>query len=135
MRIFKTRVFARFAKTAGLTDKALLEAAHEVADGLVDAELGGNLFKKRVALLGGGRRGGARTILVHCKSPGRIYFLYGFEKSAKETLTSKELTAYRKLEKEYSKFSDEQLSALVKARELEEIKDGNSKKDSKKTQE
>ena len=42
----------------------LLKAAKEIDQGLVDASLGGNLVKKRVARKGEGKRGGFRTIVV-----------------------------------------------------------------------
>jgi len=41
MRVFKTKSFARQAKSAGLSDRALLEAARELQSGLFDANLGG----------------------------------------------------------------------------------------------
>jgi hypothetical protein len=57
-------VFARWARKEGVTDRALRVAVAEMESGLVDARLGGGLFKKRVALPGGGKRGGARTIVA-----------------------------------------------------------------------
>lgn len=65
MRIFKTRAFARDARAEGLTDKCLLEAVKEIQMGLVDAVLGGNLVKKRIAVGGKGKKGGVRAILVY----------------------------------------------------------------------
>jgi len=41
-------------KKTELTDKALCKAVSEMADGLCGVELGGNVFKKRVALPGRG---------------------------------------------------------------------------------
>jgi hypothetical protein len=51
-------------RKAGLTDQTLYRAVAEMAEGLVDADLGGNVVKKRVALPGQGKRGGARTIVA-----------------------------------------------------------------------
>ena len=48
----KARYFIRWAKKAGLADKALLLAISEMSDGLIDADLGNGVFKKRVALPG-----------------------------------------------------------------------------------
>lgn len=47
-------------RKAELTDDALCDAVSEMAQGLVDADLGGHVVKKRVALPGQGKRGGAR---------------------------------------------------------------------------
>jgi hypothetical protein len=49
LRIFATIVFARFARKERLDDKRLCEAFTRVRGGLVDADLGGNLIKQRVA--------------------------------------------------------------------------------------
>ncbi|TVQ37471.1 MAG: type II toxin-antitoxin system RelE/ParE family toxin, partial [Wenzhouxiangella sp.] len=57
-RVFKTRTFARSTKKAGLTDATLWAAVEEMSRGLVDADLGGGVLKKRVALPGQGKRGG-----------------------------------------------------------------------------
>ena len=57
MSIFKTRAFCRDAKSEGLIYEALKDAIKEVRNGLVDAQLGGSLVKKRVAV---GSKCGAR---------------------------------------------------------------------------
>ena len=51
-------------RKTGLTDVCLCGAVYEIAQGLVDADLGGHLLKKRVALQGQGKRSGARTIVA-----------------------------------------------------------------------
>ena len=51
-------------RKSGLSDDALSAAVSEMASGLVDADLGGYLVKKRVPLPGKGKRGGARTIVA-----------------------------------------------------------------------
>lgn len=49
MRVFVTKVFARFARREGLKDSRLREAIARAERGLVDADLGGSLIKQRVA--------------------------------------------------------------------------------------
>jgi len=61
-RVFRTRTFTLWMRKAGLTDDALCDAVSEMAQGLVDADLGGHVLKKRVALSGQGKRGGGRTM-------------------------------------------------------------------------
>lgn len=73
----------------GCADRALLAAIAEIEAGLVDARLGGRLFKKRVGLQGGGKRGGARTIVAG-NFRDRWVFLYGFAKNERESLDQKE---------------------------------------------
>ena len=60
-RVFKTRHFSRWMRKTELTDSALCEAVAEMSQGLIDADLGGGVVKKRVGLAGRGKRGGART--------------------------------------------------------------------------
>jgi hypothetical protein len=65
-----------------------------MAAGLIDADLGGSVYKKRVAMPGRGKRGGARTILA--SNPGdRWFFIFGFEKNDRATVDARELAALR----------------------------------------
>jgi hypothetical protein len=66
-----------------LKDQDLLVAVAEMEAGLVGVDLGGNVFKKRIALPGAGKRAGAR-ILVASKSSKKWFFLYGFAKNEKD---------------------------------------------------
>ena len=63
-RVFKTRHFARWMRKTELTDAALCDAVREMSQGLIDADLGGGLVKKRVGVAGRGKRGGARTLVA-----------------------------------------------------------------------
>jgi hypothetical protein len=49
-RAFKTKSFAKWMRKTELKDQDLLFAVTEMEAGLIDADLGGNVFKKRVAL-------------------------------------------------------------------------------------
>ncbi len=64
-------------RKTSLSDELLIKAVWEIDNGIIDAELGGNLLKKRIALPGSGKSGGARTI-VATRFSGRWFFLYGF---------------------------------------------------------
>ncbi len=78
-RVFKTKTFGRWANKV-LSDSALCQAAQEIELGLIEADLGGGLCKKRIALPGQGKSGSART-LVAKKHKEAIFFLAGREKS------------------------------------------------------
>ncbi len=60
--------------------------------GLIDADLGGNLYKKRVARPGAGKSGGYRTLLS-ARVGHRYVFLHGFPKSEKANITQDEKKA------------------------------------------
>ena len=75
---------------------SLCAAVREMMDGLHDAELGGSLFKKRVARDGQGKRGGFRT-LVATNRGSRWIFMYGFAKNERGNIDKDELEALKKL--------------------------------------
>jgi hypothetical protein len=94
MRVFKGKQFNRWATGEGISDADLCHAAAEAFAGQFDADLGGYLFKKRIARQDGGKSGGYRTILGFRKSDSkRIFFLYGFPKTVRANITSRERTA------------------------------------------
>ena len=111
---------------SGLTDSDLNVAVSEMADGLIDADLGGHLFKKRVALPGRGKRGGARTI-VAAKLPDRWFFLFGFEKNERTNIDKDELRMLREIAAELLGFSDRKLSEAIANNEIIEVVDESDK--------
>lgn len=64
MRIFKFKSVARYCRKVGIDDGQLLGALHDLSAGLIDANLGGDVYKQRIARKGGGKSGGYRAILV-----------------------------------------------------------------------
>ena len=107
-------------RKAGLTDEALSQAVREMAHGLIDAHLGGHVVKKRVALPGQGKRGGARTI-VATRLAGRWFFLYGFEKNERDNIDADELKMFQEVAKDLLAFDDGQLAAALAAGEMVEV--------------
>lgn len=120
MRVFKTRVFDRWARKAGVTDTALLKATADIERGLIDADLGGNLFKQRVALPGRGKSGSTRTLLA-TRFVGTLYFLFGFEKKDRDNITQRELGIYQSLASTLVVLGNDQIEAALKANELMEV--------------
>ena len=119
-RVFRTRTFTRWMRKTGLTDEALSDAVDEMARGLVDADLGGHVVKKRVALPGKGKSGGARTI-VATKLADRWFFLFGFSKNERPNIDKDELKALQEVAQELLGFNDQQLEAALAAGELVEV--------------
>jgi hypothetical protein len=124
MRVFKTRTFDRSMKRSGMTDRALWAAVREMAGGLIDADLGGHVVKKRVALPGQGKRGGARTI-VATKLAERWFFLYGFRKNERANIDKDELRTLQEVAKDLLRLDDRQLDIALQAGEIVEVRDGN----------
>ena len=67
MRVFKNKWFNRWARDEKISDAVLYKAAEEVVTGKVEADLGGSLFKKRIARTGAGKSAGYRTIVGYRK--------------------------------------------------------------------
>lgn len=109
----------------GLIDDALCQAVTEMAPGLIDADLGGHVVKKRVPLRGRGKRGGARTI-VATRLADRWIFLYGFGKNERASLERDELRLLQELAKELLAFDDRQLAVALAAGEIVEVCDGSA---------
>jgi hypothetical protein len=120
MRIFKNKAFNKWAKKEGLSDDALRTAVGEIERGLIDADLGGHVVKKRVAVGGRGKRGGVRTLLAY-KSGDKAFFVYGFAKSARANVSTDELKALKYLAKELMNCSDETVTKAIQHGALIEV--------------
>ena len=62
VRIFKNAWFQRFSRREKINDESLKKAISQMQQGLIDADLGGNVFKQRIARPGQGKSRGYRTI-------------------------------------------------------------------------
>lgn len=119
-RVFKTRHFTRWMRKAGLADTALCAAVDEMVRGLVDADLGGGVVKKRVPLPGRGKSGSTRTLVATNKG-SRWFFLFGFEKNERGNVSGKELEALQAIADDLLKLSSRDLDAQVESGALQEI--------------
>ena len=71
-------------------------AVEEMAAGLYEADLGGGLFKKRIARPGQGKSGGWRTLVATNKN-SRWVFVFGFAKNERANIGDDEEEALKKL--------------------------------------
>lgn len=67
--------------------------------GLVDADLGGHVYKKQIALNGHGKRGGARSILAY-RVAEKAFFIFGYAKNEKENISTEEKKIVKAFAKE-----------------------------------
>lgn len=119
-RVLKTKFFSRWMKKTELTDVALCHAVEEMQQGLIDADLGGNLYKKRIGFANRGKRGGARTILAS-NLGSRWFFMFGFEKNEKSNITTEEKDVALSLAKEVLNLSEDSLNTAIAQKKYEEI--------------
>ena len=119
-RILKTRTFCRWLRKTLLTDTVLLKAIDEMERGLVDADLGGNVYKKRVALPGRGKSGSTRT-LIATNRQDRWFFMFGFEKNDKENITQAELAYLQEVAQIFLGYSSDELQLAIDKGEFLEV--------------
>jgi len=103
-----------------LTDGALCVAVSEMEAGLIDADLGGGVVKKRVALPGRGKSGGTRTLVATNKG-NRWFFVFGFEKNQRANINKRELEALQDIATSLLRLNSNQLDAHVGNEALQEI--------------
>lgn len=103
-----------------LSDEALCSAVVEMAQGLIDADLGGGMVKKRVGVSGRGKRGGARTLVATNKG-NRWFFVYGFEKNDRANIADDELEALKELAEQLLARTGKQLAQALNDGTLREI--------------
>lgn len=120
IEVLKRKDFARWQSGESLPDTTLCEAIKEMESGLIDANLGGSLYKKRVARPGGGKSGGYRTVLS-ARIGSRYVFLHGFPKSAKANITANERRALQYAGKVFLDLSAEALSTALQSGVLLEV--------------
>ncbi|MCH8542104.1 MAG: type II toxin-antitoxin system RelE/ParE family toxin [Alcanivorax sp.] len=120
MEVLKRKDFTRWQATERLPDEVLCKAVQEMESGLVDADLGGSLYKKRVARPGAGKRGGYRTLLS-ARIGQRYIFLHGFPKNDKANITQDEKKALQYASKVFLALSAKDLMKAVQVGVLLEV--------------
>ena len=122
MRIFKTKTLARFTRQNSIPDASLIAAVERARRGLIDADLGGQIIKQRVARPGEGKRGGFRLLIGFGLC--RAVFLFGFAKSERENIDDAESKTLREIAEIFLKASDEKIERALGDGSLIEVKHG-----------
>jgi len=112
MKKLKTKWFNKWAKKQKLSDAKLLEAIEDMQNNLSSVNLGGGLFKVRVASEHGGKSSTCRTIVVYRKED-RAVIVYGFMKKEKENLSAEELKSFKTLSKDILRLNAESLEKAI----------------------
>lgn len=120
MRIFKTSVFDKFARKNQIDDEMLIEAVFRANQGLIDAELGSNIIKQRIARKGQGRSSGFRSFIFY-RINENSYFVAGISKNEQENITQKQLALLKRLAKEYEEKTEQQIAQEIELGLLIEI--------------
>lgn len=120
MAIYKTKWFARWSRKNGLSDNSICAAVSEMTNGLYDANLGGGLYKKRIAKQGPGKSGGFRTLLAS-NFGNRWFFMYGFEKNQRSNIDKDEEDALKLLAEKLLALSNKEIEQATQSGEFIEV--------------
>jgi hypothetical protein len=120
IRVFKTKAFQKWLKKVSLTDYELCNAVDEMRQGLYDADLGGGVFKKRIATGNKGKSAGVRTLLA-TNLGDRWFYIYGFAKSQRSNIDSSEALQLKKLAESLMALDEKMMQELLFAGRLMEI--------------
>ncbi len=120
MRIFKTKDFNKWAKKQTITDDSLINAVIEIEKGLVDANYGGYLYKKRIPVFDRGKSSGIRT-LIAIRVKDKAFFLYGFAKNQRSNINNNEEQVYKFLGKKLLSYSEHEIVKHVQSGALIEL--------------
>ena len=122
MRIFKTKTLAKFTRQHSVGDDSLVDAVKRALRGLVDADLGGQIIKQRVARPGQGKRGGFR-MLIGIRSD-RAIFLFAFAKNERENIDRAELMTLREIVASFLNADDKTIARAVTEGTIIEVQNG-----------
>jgi len=112
MKKLKTKWVSKWAKKHKVDDEKLILAIEDLEDNLSSSNLGGGLFKVRVASTNSGKSGGFRTLIVY-REDDKAVVVYGFAKKEQENLSKSELLAFKSLSKDILSQSDSDLKMAI----------------------
>ena len=119
-RIFTTSEFKRFARKNKISDAMLIATVDQAEAGLINADLGGNVVKMRIARKGEGKSGGYRTIVAVVVDERAVY-LFGYAKNEMGNVSDAFLTDLRETAAYLLQMTDEAIDRQVEKNILWEI--------------
>ena len=120
MIVYLSKAFTRLARREGLIKVHICQAVAEMNAGLIDANLGASLFKKRIAMPGQGKRGSWRALLGF-QVGKKAFFLYLFPKNSRDNIEDDEMKALKRLTKYYLTLKPSEIKTALQCGELNEV--------------
>lgn len=120
MRVFKNQWFQHFARKEKILDQELCSAVRCAENKLIDANLGGNVIKQRLAREGQGKSGGYRSIVLFRRAE-RAFFVFGFAKNDLDNIQRNEKEAFKALAKVMLDLDNDKLAKVVKKGDFKEV--------------
>src|SRR5262245_48931789 len=121
MRAFVVRAFGRFQRREKITDAMLCAALDRASQGLIDADLGGELIKQRVARTGQGKSGGYR-VLIAFRRGERAVFLHGFAKSERANIRPDQLPKLKLIAQRWLGLDEKRIPRAINDGDLREVR-------------
>ncbi|GHU47287.1 addiction module toxin RelE [Spirochaetia bacterium] len=119
MRIFKAKWFTKFVERETISDGELKEVVRQAETGQV-VNLGGDVFKIRLARAGEGKSGGYRLILFF-RQGEYTFFEYAYPKSKRDNISDKDLKRFKILAKTHLALTDKEIKKRIEDETLSEI--------------
>ena len=88
---------------------------------MIDADLGGEVIKQRIARAGQGRSRGYRTIILFRRGI-RAFFIYGFAKSQRANIDESERDEFKQAARYVLALTERQLAELLRQGDFVEVK-------------
>jgi hypothetical protein len=120
MRVFVVKAFGRFQRRENIDDVMLCAAVKRAEKGLIDADLGGEVIKQRVARAGQGKSGGYRVLMAF-RQGERAVFLFGFAKSERANIRPHQLAELRLYAQRWLGFDDKGIARAITDGDLNEV--------------
>jgi len=120
VNVYLSKAFTRLARREELTDVHICQAVVEMNAGLIDANLGAGLFKKRIAMPGQGKRGSWRALLGF-QAGKKAFFLYLFPKNSRANIEDDEMKALKRLTRYYFTLKPGEIETALQCGELNEV--------------
>jgi len=122
--IYVTNLFERSLKKQNIPDTTLCKIAQEIVSGLFDADLGGNVYKKRIPLQRG-KSGGSRSIVAF-RLGENLFFIDGWIKSdvskrGQKEIPDDDLETYRDIAHDFLSMSAQTINKAIETGRLREV--------------
>jgi hypothetical protein len=122
MKVYLLDIFSKDIKKENISNIELIATAKEVVEGLYDAKLGHNFYKKRIALNNQGKRSSARTIVTIVIN-NSVIFLHYFKKNEKSNIKKSHQADLKKISIAFQSLDENSINVLIEQSHLIEIKE------------
>jgi hypothetical protein len=122
LRIFLLKSVSKWLKnTKSVSKQKMIDTALEIKNGSVEADLGGNVYKKRIASTSGRGKSSGSRLLIAFKEDANLFFVEVFDKNQTDNISSNELKILKEAAKDLLAMSDKNLNLLVSKEKLIEL--------------